>query len=158
MYFTAADATKFGNSGTAFTDSNTTADDVFAVNVTTGVIELVSGINGASLGTAGSFAGTTALGDLLYTSGNVNNLTALSGVMSDSSTSNSDLVASRFALLDLATVSDSKGGEDGSNTDNVTTKRDLILRARVAANQVVQLLDNGAPIATGQVTADSQGW
>lgn len=49
VYFTASDASQFGNNGSAFIDSAPAADDLFAVDVATGVIELVSGVNGVSL-------------------------------------------------------------------------------------------------------------
>ena len=158
IFFTAMDASQFGNNGVAFTDSAPAADDLFAVDIATGKIELISGINGASLGTGVSFEGIGADGQVRFTSANTNNLPANpSGVISDQYPSASDLISSSFALLDLSTASDSAGSGDGSNRDNITSARTLVLTARVLPNQQVTLMDNGSFVSGGQATADNNG-
>lgn len=158
VYFTASDASQFGNNGSAFIDSAPAADDLFAVDVATGVIELVSGVNGVSLGTAISFEGIGADGQVRYTSANANNLPGSpSGVINDQYPNIPDLIASSFALLDLSTASDSTGNGDGTNRDNITSARTLTLTARVLPNQQVSLLDSGSFVSGTQLSADSNG-
>lgn len=157
IFFTANDATKFGNNGSAFTDSATTATDLFAVNVKTGLIDLISGDNGISLGTSITFEGISESGQVFYRAANVNNLKSGIGIISDQNTSGSDLIASRMSLLDLDTAGDSAGGSDGTSTDNITTARTYTIRGRVLPNQQVRLLDNGTQIPSGEATANSQG-
>jgi hypothetical protein len=65
VLFTAANAAKLGNDGTAFTDSAPAVNDLFATNLQTGEIRLLSRAVGNSLASAGvamTLQGTTANG------------------------------------------------------------------------------------------------
>lgn len=156
-FFTAADASRFGNDGIAFSDAAPTSDDLFAVSVSTGRIELVSGLNGASLGTAVTFDGISESGQVLYRNANVQGLLSGAGLISDAAPSSVDLVASSFALLDLEGTGDTAGAADGTSSDNVSSARTFTLSARLLPNQAVVLLDNGAAVSGGAATADGQG-
>lgn len=154
--FTANDATKFGNADTAFTDSNTTGADLFATDVKTGEIRLLSGVNGVSDGGANSFVGLSADGNIAYfTTGNVNGFEGLSGTLVDNNTSGNDLVGIRLNLLDLATGSDTGGGAAGTTYDNLTTATHLTINAQLGANQSALLYDGQTQI--GSATANGSG-
>ncbi|MFN6338928.1 MAG: Calx-beta domain-containing protein [Cyanobacteriota bacterium] len=157
VFFTAADARRFGNDGIAFGDAAITADDLFAVSVSSGVIELVSGLQGTSLGTAVTFDGISESGQVFYRNANVQGLPAGAGLIGDAAPASVDLVATRFALLDLEVSGDMAGGADGTSTDNVTSARSFTLSARLLPDQAVVLVDNGIAVSGGAATADSQG-
>ncbi|MEB3200734.1 MAG: Calx-beta domain-containing protein [Synechococcaceae cyanobacterium] len=157
VLFTAADASRFGNAGVAFSDGAPAADDLFSVSVGSGEIELISGFNGVSQGSAIAFDGLSESGRVLFRSANVNGLASGGGVISDAAPSGSDLIASSLVLLDLDSAGDSSGGAAGSGSDNITLERSYTIRSRVLPNQTVQLLDNGAPVSDGLATADGQG-
>jgi len=69
-----------------------------------------------------------------------------------------DLWINAMSLIDLDSGDDTTGGQDGTNTDNITSKQDFTLRARVLPDQEVTLLDNGVAVAGGTVTADAAGY
>jgi hypothetical protein len=154
--FTANDASKFGNSGTAFTDSSASSADFFAVDVKSGEIRLLSGQDGVSNGSANTYAGLSDDGNIAYfTAANVNGLNGLSGTLVDNNTSGGDLVGVRLNLLDLATVSDTVTGSAGSAYDNITTSSSLTITAQLASGQSAELYD-GLNLA-GTATADTNG-
>jgi methionine-rich copper-binding protein CopC len=155
VYFSAVDATKFGNAGRAFTDSSVTSKDIFAVNAATGQIQIVTGINGASLGKDATFVGISESGSVIYRTANVNGLPSPTGNISDSAQTSEDLVASRTAILDLINSGDSPGYVNRTASTVVTDIHSYVLRAVVKANQKVDLLDNGELVT--QTTADANG-
>jgi hypothetical protein len=122
------------------------------------VIELVSGLQGTSLGTAVTFDGISESGQVFYRNANVQGLPAGDGLIGDAAPGSVDLVASRFALLDLEASGDTAGGADGTSSDNITSARSFTLRSRLLPNQTVELLDNGVAVSSGTATADSQGF
>ena len=145
-YFTAADATQFGNGGTAFADAATAATDLFAIDLSTRAITLVSGSSGVSFGQSVTFRGSGDGGSVLFSAGNVAGITATEGTLSDPNGSGTDLLALRANLLDLNTSDDT--AETGSDIDNITTKRSFVLNGLAVPGRSVQLRDNGVVVAT----------
>jgi hypothetical protein len=146
VYFTAADASRFGNDGIAFSDAASSATDIFAYEIATRTIGLVSGANGTSYGQTATFQGATDGGAVLFSLGDVAGLTSTAGLLSDANGTGTDLLASRFNLLDLATADDTS--ETGTATDNITSKRSFVLNSVALPGRSVQLLDNGVVVAT----------
>ena len=146
VYFTAADATKFGNDGTAFSDTAISATDIFAYDIASRSITLVSGANGASYGQAATFQAATDGGAALFSLGNVAGIGSLAGVLSDANGTGTDLLAARFNLLDLPNADDSS--ETGTTTDNITSKRSFALNSVAIPGRSVQLLDGSTVVAT----------
>jgi mRNA-degrading endonuclease HigB of HigAB toxin-antitoxin module len=145
-FFTAADATKFGNGGVAFADSGPTATDVFAFDLTTRSIVLVSGANGVSFGQSATFLGVSEGGTVLVSLGNVAGLGSIAGTLTDPNTSGTDVLALRLNLLDLINADDST--EIGTATDNYTKKDSFTLTSLGMPGRSLQLLDNGVLVAT----------
>ena len=157
VLFTASDATAFGNSGVAFTDSATASADLISANLATGEMRLISGINGASLGSAVTYLVMSQDGNYMYMGGvtNVAGLPDGGAVLTDNNGAGGDIVAVRLNLLDLATASDTSGSGAGTSFDNITASHALTLNALLNPSQSAQLLDNGQLIGTA--TADSMG-
>ena len=156
VLFTSNDASKFGNSGKAFTDNSTGSADLFAVHVATGEIRLLSGVDGASTGGTAGFVGFGDDGNTaLFTETNVAGLKTAGGTLVDANASGADLVAVRLNLLDLASASDSTGSGAGTAYDNVTASHVLDLGAWVQPNQSAQLYDGDTLV--GSATADASG-
>jgi hypothetical protein len=157
VFFTTADASKFGNAGANFSDGAPSADDLLSVNINGSEFELISGLDGSSFGSLVSVDGLSDSGRLLYRSNNVAGMPSGPGLLSDANTSGADLIATSTSLLDLDTAGDSSGGAAGTSTDNITTATNFTLRARVLPNQAVQLLDDGSLVSGGAAIADSRG-
>ena len=157
VFFTTADASKFGNAGATFSDGAPSADDLLSVTINASEFELISGLNGSSFGSAVTMDGLSDSGRLLYRSNNVVGMPSGPGLLSDANASGADLLATSTSLLDLDTAGDTSGGAAGTTTDNITSATNFTLRARVLPNQAVQLLDDGSPVSGGAATADSRG-
>ena len=145
-YFMASDATKFGNGGTAFTDSASSASDIFAVDLSSRAIALVSGTGDASFGQAATFQGFGDDGSVLLSQGLVAGIASRDGTLTDPNGAGTDLLATRFNLLDLNTSDDST--ETGTATDNITTRTNFTLNSIALPGRSVQLLDNGSVVST----------
>jgi hypothetical protein len=158
VFFTTADASKFGNAGASFSDGAASADDLLSVNINGSEFELISGLNGSSFGSAVTVDGLSDSGRLLYRSNNVIGMPSGPGLLSDANASGADLLATSTCLLDLDTAGDTSGGAAGTSTDNITTATNFTLRARVLPNQAVQLLDDGSLVSGGAAMADSRGF
>ena len=65
------------------------------------------------------------------------------------------MVAVRLNLLDLATASDTAGGNSGTAFDNVTSAHDLSISALLEPNQPALLFDG--LVQVGSATADAGG-
>jgi hypothetical protein len=157
VIFTNTDASKFGNNGNAFVDSNTTSvSDYFLWDANTGNIRLLTASatdpNGSS-GSAFSSLRVSADGNTLYASlADVSALPSLNGTaFSDGAKSVTDIVAIRLSLLDLTTAYDT----GTSAYDNITSAKTFTLNGYVKPNLAVALKDNGVQVATA--TADGNG-
>ena len=150
--FSANDARQFGNNGTAFTDSNTAASDVFAVQVASGEIRLLSGTNGVSMGSAAQYVGLSADGNTAYfRAADVSALKNAAGTaLVDADTAGMDLVGVRLNVLDLANASDT-----GNAYDNRTSAHDLTITAMLAPNSSAILRDGNTLL--GSATANAEG-
>ena len=156
-FFSAADATGFGNGGVAFSDAARTAPDLFAVDLTSRSIELISGQDRASFGQAASFLGLGEGGSVLYSLGNGAGISTVAGSISDPNGSGSDLLAARFNLIDLDTADDTLNA-DGSGTtrDNITAKRSFVLHSWATPGMAVQLRDGDSVIASQTALSDGR--
>ena len=162
--FSSADASKFGNNGIAFADNNPSGLDLFASNIKTGEIRLLSGSNGTSTGGISSYVGLSEDGNTAYfTQTNVNGMkTASNSSLVDSATSSPDLVGVRLNLLDLYTSSDTAGGSAGTSFDNITASKSLNLSALIGAGNQGDLMeligqDFVLVASSSTQTADSSG-
>ncbi|MFM8476978.1 MAG: hypothetical protein ACKOEO_14465, partial [Planctomycetaceae bacterium] len=152
-FFSSANATAFGNGGVAFTDPSTSSTDVFAVNLATRDIELLSGANGASYGQAASLVGIADGGEAIISMASVAGIPVLAGNVTDNNGSGLDLISRRFSLIDLNSSDDTAAG--GSDIDNITTKTSFGLNSLVTPGQRVQLLQDGLMIQ--EKVADASG-
>ena len=144
-YFSAPDASRFGNSGTAFVDSATAATDLFAVDLQTRRLELISGQSGVSYGQVATWQGLTDGGGVVFSVGNVAGITTAAGALTDANGAGTDLLVKRFNLLDLATNDDTQ--TNGNRTDNITARQNFVLNSLTTPGVAVQLLDNGTMVA-----------
>jgi hypothetical protein len=162
VFFTANDATQYGNNGTAFIDNNASNANLFAYDVQTGEIRLMdaSATNANTVGSGGAvtFAGVSQDGN--YVLFNVGTLSTLGNGPAGSGTAyvdagaSNDLISVRLNLLDLNSNSDT----GLSNVDNITSATNLLLHGLVAPNQFVQLFDEWSEkvVATGTANAHGQ--
>jgi hypothetical protein len=160
-FFTASDASQFGNNGVAFTDAAPNSTDLFAYDLTSGTTRLISCGTSSNL-SAGQevlYSGTSQDGNYVYYSlANVGALQNTSGAaLTDQGASNMDLVAVRLNLIDLSNDSDTGGttAQPYLGFDNITTKHDLTLTSVVKAGESVQLFDGSNQVGSG--TADANG-
>ncbi|MFN6106844.1 MAG: Calx-beta domain-containing protein, partial [Planctomycetaceae bacterium] len=144
-YFSAPDASGFGNSGTAFVDSASSATDLFAVDLQTRRLELISGEAGMSYGQAATWQGLTDGGSVIFSVGNVAGITTAAGTLTDANGAGTDLLVKRFNLLYLATNDDTQ--TNGNRTDNLTARQAFVLNSLTTPGVGVQLLDNGTMVA-----------
>jgi hypothetical protein len=159
VIFTNADASKFGNNGNAFVDSNTNITsglDYFLWDANTGNIRLLTASPtdpNASYGSSLGSVKVSADGNTLYASpADVSKLPSLNGTaFSDDAKSATDIVAIRLSLLDLTTAYDT----GTSAYDNITSAKTFTLNGYVKPNLAVALKDNGVQVATA--TADGNG-
>ncbi|MEY4178424.1 MAG: hypothetical protein RLY70_1998 [Planctomycetota bacterium] len=152
-FFLAADASKFGNRGSAFEDSAPSVNDVFAVDLATRAIALVSGSRGVSFGQTATFLGVGEGGTALVSLGNVAGLGSVAGTLTDPNANGTDLLSIRLNLLDLVNADDS--ADTGTANDNFTKKSDFTLTSLGVPGRSLQLLDNGVLVATQ--TPDASG-
>jgi Bacterial Ig-like domain len=155
-FFSAADATVFGNDGVAFSDAASAATDLFAVDLNSRSIELISGQNQASFGQAAAFLGLAEAGSVLYSLGNGTGISTVAGRISDPNGNGTDVLSARFNLIDLDTADDTLNA-DGSGTtrDNITAKRSFVLHSWATPGMAVQLRDGDSVVASQ--TAGSDG-
>ena len=155
-FFSANNASSFGNDGLAFSDSAPTASDLFAVNLANRQIELISGQNLASFGQTATHLGNGEGGSVLYSLGNVSGIQTPAGLLSDGNGSGTDVMAARFNLIDLINSDDTLNSDgSGSRTDNITRKTSFTLKSWATPGLAVQLKD-GATVVASQ-TAGSDG-
>ena len=156
-FFSAADATSFGNNGTAFTDSATSATDILAVDLNSRRIELVSGANGASFGQAATFQGIGQGGSVLFSLGNVAGINTVGGTLTDTNGNGTDILSRRFNLIDLVSADDTLNADGtGSRTDNITTSRNFTLESWATPGMAVQLLDGNTVVSSQNAQADGR--
>ena len=155
-FFSANNASSFGNDGLAFSDSAATAGDLFAVNLANRQIELISGQNLASFGQSATYLGNGEGGSVLYSLGNVSGIQTPTGLLSDGNGTGTDVMAARFNLIDLVNKDDTLNSDgSGSRTDNITRKTFFTLKSWATPGLAVQLKD-GANVVASQ-TAGSDG-
>ncbi len=152
--FTSTNATSFGNDGVAFTDTAVSAADIFAVDLASRRIRLLSGADGASFGQAATFQGVTQGSAVIFGVTAVDGMPSLAGTLTDSNGPGTELVTSRLRLLDLADADDTVG--NGTNTDNITSKRSFSLTSWAPPGRTVQLLDNGTSVGTQTAPANGR--
>jgi hypothetical protein len=129
-FFSANNASSFGNDGLAFIDSAATAGDLFAVNLANRQIELISGQNLASFGQSATYLGNGEGGSVLYSLGNVSGIQTPAGLLSDGNGTGTDVMAARFNLIDLVNKDDTLNSDgSGSRTDNITRKTFFTLKS-----------------------------
>ena len=156
-FFSSSNATSFGNDGVAFTDSDTTATDLFAVNLNTRQIELLSGTNGASFGQAATFQGMGEGGSVLFSLGNVADINTVAGTLTDTNGNGADILARRFNLIDLVSADDTLNADgSGTRSDNITTRSSFTLESWATLGMTVQLKDGDTVIATQTAAADGR--
>ncbi len=143
-FFSAPNANFFGNAGRAFSDPDTAATDLFAVDLNTRLVDLLSGQNLQSLGSAASWVGTSHSGDVLFSVNNVAGVITNLGTLADGNGTGSDLLVRRYNLLDLNTDADSASGSSLDNTTNQTGYR---VTAFAPPGMNVKLLDQGVVVA-----------
>ena len=158
VIFSNLDASKFGNNGNAFVDSNTsvTGADYFLWDASTGNIRLLTASATDPNASTGSSLGAVTLSadsNTLYASpADVSTLPSLNGTaFTDDAKSATDIVAIRLSLLDLTTAYDT----GTSAYDNITSAKTFTLNGYVKPNLAVALKDNGVQVATA--TADGNG-
>jgi hypothetical protein len=162
VFFTANDASKYGNNGVAFIDNNTSNANLFAYDVQTGEIRLLdtsaTTANAVGSGSAVSFAGSSQ--DANYALFNMGTLSTLgngpagSGAAYTETSGNwNDVVSVRLNLLDLDTACDT----GTSSVDNVTSQTNLLLHGLVAPNQTVSLYDEWSEKVVATATANAHG-
>ncbi|WP_240868858.1 Calx-beta domain-containing protein, partial [Cylindrospermopsis raciborskii] len=150
-FFSSADATSFGNDGVAFTDSATSSTDIFAVDLSTRRIDLVSGQNGASLGQVATFQGISDGGSVLFSLGNVGGINTVAGTLTDSNGNGTDILARRFNLIDLVSADDTD-----SPRDNITSSRNFTLESWATPGLTVQLKDGDSLVTSQTAQADGR--
>ena len=182
VFLTVADASKLGNNGASFTDSQAAVTDLVAYDLQTGELRLIDAsalVMGAA--GAGASANVASSANAISTDGNyvnftVNNLATMGygpagagTAFTDGSTTGTDIVSVRMNLLSLAAADDT-GPLFGAGTavdpasinggaalhDNVTAKTSFTLNAAVNAGEQVTLMDNGTNTGV-TVTANASG-
>ena len=164
IFFTAADATKFGNAGVAFTDFYPAATDLFAYDTTTSEIRLMdpsaTTLNATGASSNVTFGGVSADSSSVYfTTANLGTMGTYPGnangtpfTMSGSTTVN-QVVSMRLNLLSLDATSDT----GASNFDNVTSAHNLTIHGMVQASQSVNLFDEWTHSVVATGTANANG-
>jgi len=156
-FFSAGDASPFGNDGVAFTDSNTSATDIIAVDLTSRRLELVSGASDASFGQAATYRGLGEGGTVLFSLANVNGISTEAGLLTDSNGTGTDILSRRFNLIDLVSADDSLNADgSGSRSDNITNRNSYTLEAWAKPGMAVQLLDGDTVVASKTAAADGR--
>ena len=113
VLYTAADATKYGNAGTAFSDSATTVNDLFAADLQTGQIRLLSRSGSSqttSAGVAPTPLGTTTNGWAVFSAAD-----ASAFGFTDSAPGTTDLIAVNLADGTLKLISRASAGSANSS-------------------------------------------
>ena len=110
ILFKGSDATKFGNGGTAFTDSATGTDDLFAYRLSDGNIRLLTHAVGNDLASAGAaviYAGQSSDGSNIFVTAN----DATKFGFTDADTAKADLIAINLADGSYKLVSHTAAGQ-----------------------------------------------
>jgi len=162
VFFTATDASKFGNNGTAFVDVNTAATDLFAYDTQTGEVRLMDA-SATALNTTGTTSGVLGFGGVtadnstaFFTVANLGTMGNYPGsgtAYTAASTSATEVVSMRLNLLALDSASDN----GPSSSDNVTSARNLTLHGLVQPSQSVNLFDQWSQSVVATGTANANG-
>lgn len=146
VIFNSTDATQFGNNGTAFTDGSTTSLDLFAYEIATGTISLITHNSTAGNTAAGAQASNLSFSRVsnnsqyvIFTAKDASQFGNNGTSFTDGNTSNNDLFAYKLSTGEISLIT-----HDAASAKTSSGSGANLLRAVSANSQYVAFTANDA--------------